>query len=125
MKTGTVKWFNAQKGYGFLAPDDGGFHVRVDIGAVERAGLRGLKEGQEIGFEIAVDERTGETLAANLKALPNSPASRIDGPSDPGPKSSRRWKPSWFGGLITLLPGRSPTAWPSITVRNSVPEGDN
>jgi CspA family cold shock protein len=66
MKIGTVKWFNARKGYGFLAPFDGGFNVRVHVSAVEKAGLPGLKEGQKIGFEIVVDERTGETLAANL-----------------------------------------------------------
>jgi cold shock protein len=98
MKTGTVQWFNARKGYGFLAPVDGGFNVRVDISAVERAGLLGLKEGQEIGFEIVVDERTGESFAANLKTLPNAPASLNNNPSVPGPKSSSWWKASWFGG---------------------------
>jgi len=66
MKTGTVKWFNARKGYGFIKPVDGGFDVYVHIGAVERAGLAGLKEGQKVQFEVVADERTGEIFAENL-----------------------------------------------------------
>ena len=66
MKTGTVKWFNARKGYGFIKPVDGGFDVYVHIAAVERAGLAGLKEGQKIQFDAVVDERTGEISAENL-----------------------------------------------------------
>ena len=55
MKTGTVRWFNARKGYGFLKPADGGFDVFVHVSAVEGAGIMELKEGQRIGFEIVVD----------------------------------------------------------------------
>jgi CspA family cold shock protein len=67
MPTGTVKWFNSQKGFGFIQPDGGGPDVFVHISAVERAGLSGLNEGQKISFDIA-NER-GKTNAANLKAL--------------------------------------------------------
>ena len=56
MKTGTVKWFNARKGYGFIRPDDGGFNAYVHINAVQRAGLVELKEGQKINFDTVVDE---------------------------------------------------------------------
>jgi cold shock protein len=68
MATGTVKWFNDQKGYGFVQPDDGSKDVFVHISAVEGAGLRSLKEGQKISFEIVTDQRTGKTSAGNLKA---------------------------------------------------------
>ena len=57
MRTGTVKWFNTRKGYGYITPIDGGFDVYVQIDAVERAGLIDLKEGQKINFEIVVDQR--------------------------------------------------------------------
>ena len=69
MKTGTVKWFNGTKGYGFIAPDEGGADVFVHISAVERSGLRGLDEGQKIGFETEVDQRRGKSSAVNLKAM--------------------------------------------------------
>ena len=68
MATGTVKWFNEQKGYGFVQPDDGSKDVFVHISAVEGAGLRTLKEGQKISFEVVADKRTGKTSASNLKA---------------------------------------------------------
>ncbi|HEV2571492.1 cold-shock protein [Methylocella sp. CPCC 101449] len=67
MSQGTVKWFNDQKGYGFIQPDDGGKDVFVHISAVERAGLRGLNEGQKISYEIVVDKRSGKSSADNLK----------------------------------------------------------
>jgi CspA family cold shock protein len=70
MKTGTVIWFNARKGYGFLKPDDGGFNVYVHISAVERAGMMDLKVGQKINFELVMDDRTGEVRAENLSFLP-------------------------------------------------------
>jgi CspA family cold shock protein len=70
MKTGTVKWFNARKGYGFLKPDDGGFNLYVHNSAVERAGMMDLKIGQRINFEMVMDDRTGEIRAENLSALP-------------------------------------------------------
>jgi len=73
MKTGTVKWFNARKGYGFIRPDDGGFNAYVHINAVRRAGLVELKEGQKINFDTVVDESTGEIIAKNL-SVPNAPA---------------------------------------------------
>ncbi len=69
MATGTVKWFNGQKGYGFIQPDDGGADVFVHISAVEQAGLPGLNEGQKISYEIAVDRRSGKSSAGQLKAL--------------------------------------------------------
>jgi CspA family cold shock protein len=66
MATGTVKWFNTQKGYGFIQPDDGGKDVFVHISAVERAGLKGLKDGQKLTFELVTDKRTGRTSAGEL-----------------------------------------------------------
>ncbi len=67
MSNGTVKWFNATKGFGFIQPEDGGKDVFVHISAVERAGLRGLNEGQQVQYELQ-NER-GRTAAVNLKAL--------------------------------------------------------
>jgi CspA family cold shock protein len=68
MPTGTVKWFNTTKGYGFIAPDDGGKDVFVHISAVERAGLTGLADNQKIAFEM-IEGRDGKKSAGNLKAL--------------------------------------------------------
>ncbi len=68
MSTGTVKWFNDQKGYGFIQPDDGGKDVFVHISAVQRSGLNGLMEGQKISYELETDRRTGKQSAGNLKA---------------------------------------------------------
>ena len=67
MSNGTVKWFNAQKGYGFIQPDGGGKDVFVHVSAVERAGLRDLREGQRVAFEVVVDRKTGKSAAENLK----------------------------------------------------------
>lgn len=67
MATGTVKWFNEQKGYGFIQPDSGGKDVFVHISAVERAGLRGLAEGQKVSYEVQADRRTGKESAVDLK----------------------------------------------------------
>ena len=68
MNTGIVKWFNEQKGYGFIQPDNGQKDIFVHISAVERAGLRTLKEGQKVQFEIVTDKRTGRSSAGNLAA---------------------------------------------------------
>ena len=69
MSNGTVKWFNAQKGYGFIQPEGGGKDVFVHISAVERAGLRELREGQRVAFEVVVDRKTGKSAAENLKTV--------------------------------------------------------
>jgi cold shock protein len=69
MTTGTVKWFNTQKGFGFIAPDDGGKDVFVHISAVERAGIGHLRDGQKVRFELVSDRKSGKLSADNLKAL--------------------------------------------------------
>jgi CspA family cold shock protein len=69
MTKGTVKWFNDQKGFGFIQPDDGGKDVFVHISAVERAGMRVLNEGQKIAFDVVADRRTGKSSADNLHAV--------------------------------------------------------
>jgi len=68
MATGTVKWFNGAKGFGFIQPDEGGPDVFVHISAVERAGLRGLNEGQKITYELEKDQRSGKFAAGQLQA---------------------------------------------------------
>ncbi|AMJ62229.1 MAG: cold-shock protein [Beijerinckiaceae bacterium] len=67
MSTGTVKWFNETKGYGFITPDQGGSDVFVHISAVERSGMRGLNEGQKISYDLEADRKTGKSSAVNLK----------------------------------------------------------
>jgi CspA family cold shock protein len=67
MQTGTVKWFDAQKGFGFIQPQDGSTDVFVHVSAVERAGLSGLADGQKVTFDVVADPRKGKTSAANLK----------------------------------------------------------
>ncbi len=69
MATGTVKWFNAQKGFGFIAPDDGGSDAFVHISALERAGLSDLREGQKVGFTLVPDQRSGKMTADKLESL--------------------------------------------------------
>ena len=68
MATGTVKFFNATKGFGFIAPDNGGADVFVHISAVERAGMRTIVEGQKLSFDIVQDPRKGKSAAENLQA---------------------------------------------------------
>lgn len=68
MSTGTVKWFNIQKGFGFIQPDGGGKDVFVHISAVERAGMNSLNEGQKVSFDLMADRRTGKSSADNLRA---------------------------------------------------------
>ncbi|MBB3352651.1 CspA family cold shock protein [Rhizobium sp. BK049] len=69
MPTGTVKWFNQDKGFGFIQPDDGSTDAFVHISAVQRSGLSGLKEGQKVSYEIVQDRRSGKSSADNLKVL--------------------------------------------------------
>ena len=68
MATGTVKWFNATKGFGFIQPDDGGADVFVHISAVERSSLGSIKEGQKLNYEIERDQRSGKMSAGQLTA---------------------------------------------------------
>jgi cold shock protein len=68
MNKGTVKWFNNQKGFGFIQPDAGGKDIFVHISAVERAGLSTLNEGQKVSFEVVADRQTGKSAAENLRA---------------------------------------------------------
>lgn len=67
MNTGTVKWFNGTKGFGFIQPEDGSTDVFVHISAVERAGMRGLNEGQKIGYDLVRDKKSGKNSADNLR----------------------------------------------------------
>jgi CspA family cold shock protein len=68
MDTGTVKWFNSQKGFGFIQPTNGGTDVFVHISAVERAGMSTLNEGQKLSFDVVADRRSGKSAAENLRA---------------------------------------------------------
>ena len=68
MATGTVKFYNDQKGYGFIAPDDGSKDVFVHATALERAGINGLAEGQKVSYETDVDERSGKTAVSSISA---------------------------------------------------------
>jgi CspA family cold shock protein len=69
MSSGTVKWFNAQKGFGFIQQDGGGPDVFVHVSAVERAGMRGLVEGQKVSFDVEADRRSGKSAATNLQEV--------------------------------------------------------
>jgi CspA family cold shock protein len=69
MRTGTVKFYNSQKGFGFIQPEDGSKDVFVHATAVERAGMRGLVEGQKISFEVETDRRSGKPAATNLQQI--------------------------------------------------------
>ena len=69
MAQGTVKWFNGQKGFGFIQPDDGGKDVFVHISAVESAGMHTLNEGQKITYELVADRKTGKSSAGNLRSV--------------------------------------------------------
>ena len=69
MPNGTVKWFNATKGFGFIQPDDGGTDAFVHISAVERAGLRDLREGDKVSYELVADKRSGKQSADQLKVI--------------------------------------------------------
>ena len=69
MATGTVKWYNSQKGFGFIQPDDGGKDAFVHVSAIERAGMSDLREGQKISFELVADTRSGKMSADKLQAV--------------------------------------------------------
>ena len=69
MTTGTVKWFNGQKGFGFIQPDDGSKDVFVHVSAVERAGMHSLNEGQKIAYDVVSDRRSGKSSADNLRNI--------------------------------------------------------
>jgi CspA family cold shock protein len=69
MTTGTVKWFNSTKGFGFIQPDNGGTDAFVHISAVERAGMREIVEGQKVGYELERDNKSGKMSACNLQAI--------------------------------------------------------
>jgi cold shock protein len=69
MATGTVKWFNMAKGFGFIAPDGGGQDVFVHVSAVERSGLNGLREGQAVSFDVENDPRKNKPAAVNIKPV--------------------------------------------------------
>ncbi|HEV7318965.1 MAG TPA: cold-shock protein [Ensifer sp.] len=69
MASGTVKWFNGTKGFGFIQPDDGSTDVFVHISAVERAGMRSLAEGQKITYDVVADRKSGKSSADNLRAV--------------------------------------------------------
>jgi CspA family cold shock protein len=68
MNTGIVKWFNNQKGFGFIQPENGGNDVFVHISAVERAGMHTLNEGQKVSYDLVADRRSGKSAAENLRA---------------------------------------------------------
>jgi cold shock protein len=69
MATGTVKWFNSQKGFGFIAPDNGGSDAFVHISAVERSGISELRDGQKVSYELVADRKSGKMSADNLKLI--------------------------------------------------------
>ena len=69
MSTGTVKWFNSQKGFGFIQPEDGSKDVFVHISAVERAGMGALNEGQKVSYDVVADRKTGKSSADNLRTV--------------------------------------------------------
>ncbi|SCB49860.1 cold-shock protein [Rhizobium multihospitium] len=69
MATGTVKWFDAGRGFGFIQPDDGSTDVFVHISALERAGMRALKDGQKVSYDLFQDRKTGKSSADNLQAV--------------------------------------------------------
>src|ERR1700716_3110905 len=89
MTQGTVKWFNSQKGFGFIQPDQGSKDVFVHISAVERAGMSTLNEGQKVSFDIVADRKTGKSAAENLRAASSAALVAI-------PLCQISWQSWWF-----------------------------
>jgi len=87
MASGTVKWFNTAKGFGFIQPDDGGADVFVHVSAVEQAGLRGLNEGDTVEFDLEQDRRSGKLAAGNLVVTGHGPAPSGGGGGSRPPRS--------------------------------------
>jgi cold shock protein len=114
MTTGTVKWFNGQKGYGFIQPADGGEEVFVHIRAVQRAGMHRLNEGQKVTFDIVANRRTGRSSAANLRAAWFG-ARRLFGFME-RPAGQRVWP--HMGDESDGTPGKKPPAQ-SVTDRSA------
>jgi CspA family cold shock protein len=115
MPHGTVKFFNGAKGFGFIAPDDGGADVFVHVSAVERSGLGGLKDGDQVQFEVEQDRRSGKLAAVNLQVTGAAPASprgpgragfeprgfdRRDGPSAPSRANAGAREPASPGSGV-------------------------
>lgn len=97
MASGTVKWFNTAKGFGFIQPDDGGQDVFVHVSAVERAGLNALDEGQTVTFDMEQDARSGKTAAGNLQVTGDAPAG-ARAPRGPRPGGDRGDRGGFGGG---------------------------
>ena len=90
MAPGTVKWFNGQKGFGFIEPDQGGTDVFVHISAVERAGFSSLNEGDKVSYEIVADKRSGKSSADSLKKISASQGGFAGSLAKPSPLTGRR-----------------------------------
>jgi CspA family cold shock protein len=123
MANGTVKFFNASKGFGFIAPDDGGADVFVHVSALERAGIRDLNEGDLVSFEVEEDRRSGKVSATNLRVTGtgsggsgrSAQRSRDDYGSQGGYRSQRDDQRSGGGGRSAGGSGRGTVKWFNAT----------
>jgi cold shock protein len=114
MATGTVKFFNDAKGFGFIAPEDGGADVFVHVSAIERAGLPGLSEGDQVAFEVEQDRRSGKASAVDLQFLGSGPPSaRSHRPAGGarGFERSERGSPQRGGDRVAAGPGSGVVKW--------------